>query len=300
MNVNFLIDENDVLSVIDELSHSRLAFEKLLEILQNTHEFDARVLYEKKFYSRKFENGECLADRVYSGNHDTRDDFLKFTRLIDKGTYIEDCYDIVSEEVVSDEDALGTYANSLNSVGVITRTDFSESAWWDFNKMMLIDAPERPMFFLRTFFMIEDVSEDIFWAYCCSAFPDLYFHDALCLKDFDIKDIELFPWLINCLAYLNDEALSDWKSHGDDFTRVAGTKGVEMSPESPNTRRQRAKMKLREIEISGVTVCCELHAKYQYNQGRVHFHIGQGLGNEILAKTNKKIIVGIFCKHLTI
>lgn len=108
------------------------------------------------------------------------------------------------------------------------------------------------------------------------------------------------------LADLNDHlptVLAETKYGPDVGKRFGARSQFTISPESSNTRNNASAMKERDViiekkhangSIDKHIVRCEWHLKIHPTRDRIHFHFG------IPAVAGDKIIVGIFCDHLTV
>jgi hypothetical protein len=132
-------------------------------------------------------------------------------------------------------------------------------------------------------------------------FPKLHFHaKASDIAKTGLDYATVLPTYFEHLCYLNDNAASDFNSltQPHELIASAGANGVEISPESSNTHKDKDAMKAREIAINGESVCCEWHSKLTKTQGRIHFFAWTHPKPEVQAVVGKKVIVGIIADHL--
>ncbi|WKX71030.1 hypothetical protein [Streptomyces sp. XD-27] len=148
--------------------------------------------------------------------------------------------------------------------------------------------------FWRGLYEREDVPEHLFPVLAADAFPGLVLADTLSFRKFDGTYRELRGWVAKVLAVLNDHFADALERHAGLPGHVQaelGRFGIDLSPESPNTRAKEKVMRQRDVEHDGETYRCEWHAKQHPARNRVHFTLPeQRLGGCIL--------VGIFVDHL--
>jgi hypothetical protein len=296
----FLIDEvyaHDLFSDVDDYSQSISSYTDLIE--ESTRGELREVLYTSDFYKKNV-NGKSSADIFFSDESSSgeyRDEFLRFTQLLNR----LDTYNPVDYLSESDaEEDFQFYISSGEHLGLLSDNDYSGCTWWSVNTQ-LISSVFSPREYCRYHLARNINDEDILWRVFSDLFPKIYLNtDSSRLKvsnlGFPIRDS--FSWVVSTLSYLNDHGIVDFQKGNKDFIQSASAKNIELSPESPKTHNSKDKMKKREISVSSMKVCCEWHAKYRFDKGRIHFHIGQGLSPEILKHTDSKVIVGIFCEHL--
>jgi hypothetical protein len=153
--------------------------------------------------------------------------------------------------------------------------------------------------FYRDAIEIEDYDVDTYFAHASRAFPDLFFKPNIAseCRRFSEPYRSIRPALTEAFAALGD-LLTDIRRDNSDL-RLAQKEfsvrsGFEISPESPNTHKNRSAMAERDIIISAKRLRCEWHLKLKPHVDRIHFHFGD---KDI---ENGKIIIGILCAHLKI
>lgn len=148
--------------------------------------------------------------------------------------------------------------------------------------------------FWRGLYEREDVSPHAFRVLAADAFPSLVLASSLSFRKFDGVYRELRTWVVRVLTVLNDHFADAMERHAgvaDGVQAELGRFGVDLSPESPNTRAKAAVMRQRDVAHEGETYRCEWHAKQHPARNRVHFTLPeQRLGGRIL--------IGIFVNHL--
>ncbi|MEN3536057.1 hypothetical protein AAH991_13160 [Microbispora sp. ZYX-F-249] len=148
--------------------------------------------------------------------------------------------------------------------------------------------------FWRYVYLLEDVAESEFFELVEAAFPNLLFHPDLTFRRLKGTYQELRDQVIEHLGALNDHFLSVHREAGGMPDRIAaafrslGLAGI--SPDSPNTHRNRKAMAQREVSYQGQIYLCEWHSKLGPTAGRIHFAFGGPL--------NDKILIGLFVDHL--
>lgn len=105
------------------------------------------------------------------------------------------------------------------------------------------------------------------------------------------------PKISQALTVLNDR-LSAIRNECQNDTnhikaRLSAAMGFSVSPESPNTRRNRQAMQERMATFNGKEVCCEWHVKFGPTTDRMHFHFGD---HQIM---EEKILICHFTDHFT-
>jgi hypothetical protein len=143
-------------------------------------------------------------------------------------------------------------------------------------------------------FALEHIAELDFFTVAEFAFPSLVFHPDLRFGKFDGSYSDLRSPVVKILGALDDHfahVLVQRNGLPHDVAAGMGKYGVDLSPESPNTRASNALMRLRDVTYDGATYHCEWHAKIERHRNRIHFTLpSQGPGGRIL--------IGIFAEHL--
>lgn len=148
--------------------------------------------------------------------------------------------------------------------------------------------------FLRGICVRDPITESDFFAAAAEAFPLLMFAEGLDFRRFRGSYVDVLPWVVSLLGTVNDHfAESLDRNRGDrngvmsDFSAV----GLTISPESPQTRRNRAAWNERFVSYRGVKYLCEWHGKRTPIVDRVHFSLP-------IEAYGDKILVGLFVDHL--
>lgn len=151
-----------------------------------------------------------------------------------------------------------------------------------------------PTEFWRALFTLEDVGEPDFFDHAREAFPQLLFADSLSFRKFDGTYAEMRDWVVRVLSVVHDhfaDALVAHSGQPHDIQAALGRFGLDLSPESPNTRSKPGIMKQRDVEYDGESYRCEWHGKKERHRNRVHFSLPQ-------PRLGGRILIGIFVDHL--
>jgi hypothetical protein len=158
----------------------------------------------------------------------------------------------------------------------------------------VLRCPEDVPGFWRGVYTHEGVPAERFFAFAQDAFPQLLFADSLRLHHFKGSYPQVLPWLVRLLGALNDHFARVLSECGGDQNKVMRrfrALGLEISPESPNTRKNAKAWEQRNVGHEGATYRCEWHGKRQWDRDRVHFSLP-------IAEQDNRILVGIFVGHL--
>ncbi|MFE3552424.1 hypothetical protein ACFXN2_27595 [Streptomyces kronopolitis] len=148
--------------------------------------------------------------------------------------------------------------------------------------------------FWRGLYEREDIPEHLFSALAADAFPGVVLSDTLSFRKFDGSYRELRGWVAEVLAVLDDHFADALERHAGLPSRIQaelGRFGIDLSPESPNTRAKEKVMRQRDVKHAGETFRCEWHAKQHPARNRVHFTLPE-------QRLCGRILVGIFVDHL--
>lgn len=306
--VNFVVDDLYVCSLFTEVETHAALIKELADLIQNCRSLSmANVYLTCDIYKKNTEVSLSLAETIFGEGllSHNRDLLLRIARLFDL------CFQYNPEDYFSDDPNLSEdfhyfLSTSDADVGLITKNNYTHHPWWRYSKMHHINQDLVALQYCRACISKLVVEETFFWEIAQELFPRIYFNEdpnRLRFSNLSIPGSSalVLNWVVKVLSYLNDFSISDFQaSQHSDFISRASAKGVNLSPESPNTRADPHKIRQRNINIAGVTVCCEWHAKYAYDRGRIYFHIGQSLGAQIAGRTKGKVIVGIFHQHLDV
>ncbi|MEV3963673.1 hypothetical protein AB0M34_22735 [Nocardia sp. NPDC050193] len=158
---------------------------------------------------------------------------------------------------------------------------------------ILTDETEIPDFW-RGVILREQVPEASFFAMAASAFPGLLLADSLGFHHFRGVYTEVLPWVVRVLAAVDDHFAEILAEHHGDHNRVISefsALGIDISPESPKTKKDGKAWAQRSIEYRGREYRCEWHGKRLCDRDRIHFSLP-------LAEHDGKILIGVFDGHL--
>ncbi|MFD7935866.1 hypothetical protein ACFV4T_15320 [Streptomyces sp. NPDC059755] len=148
--------------------------------------------------------------------------------------------------------------------------------------------------FWRSLFAREDVGEPDFFDRAREAFPELLFADSLSFRKFDGTYLEMRDWVVRVLSVVHDhfaDALVAHLGQPRDVQAALGRFGLDLSPESPNTRSKPRIMRQRDVVYDGESYRCEWHGKKERHRNRVHFSLPE-------PRLGGRILIGIFVDHL--
>ncbi|MFK0119499.1 hypothetical protein [Streptomyces sp. NPDC090994] len=157
----------------------------------------------------------------------------------------------------------------------------------------LVDASALCEFW-RDLFAREDIAEPDFLARARQAFPHLVFADSLTFRKFDGTYSEMRDWVVRVLCVVHDHFADALVRHSGQPHQVQaelGRFGLDLSPESPNTRAKPSVMRQRDVDHEGETYRCEWHGKKERHRNRVHFSLPD-------TRLGGRVLIGIFADHL--
>lgn len=294
--VNFYTNENLLIQHLVNVQECKEELRASIDTMEAVCDADVCELFvPRDFYSIDF-NGEAVGNIIYSNQSDgdVRDILIALSIVIDKA----ECCDL-------GENSLNIGLTSLlkNGTGALIAVgQFDLPDCWDSNKMVVVESPQNIKYALRKFYIEMKVPENYFSRYCGYMFDNIYFYDPPeNISLMGLKYSEVISDVIRHFSYLNDFALNDFSLYSQpiDIIRNAGSRGVEISPESPKTHGNIKAMAERFITIDGEKICCEWHTKFQPRQGRIHFYAWLNRPERIKAMIGEKVIVGIITHHLT-
>lgn len=148
--------------------------------------------------------------------------------------------------------------------------------------------------FWRELFSREDIDERCFFERAREAFPGLVFADSLSFRKFDGTYGEMRDWVVRVLSVVHDhftDALAKHAGKPADVKAELGHHGLNLSPESPNTRSKPKIMKQRDVRHDDEDYRCEWHAKKERHRNRIHFSLPE-------QRLDGRILIGVFVDHL--
>lgn len=177
--------------------------------------------------------------------------------------------------------------------GWITVTRTTEAGQDEVTLHVLRLADDIPVFW-RGLLTHESVAAERFFTFTEHAFPRLLFADSLRLHHFKGDYPEVLPWLVKLLGALDDHFTGTLAECGGDQTQVVrrfAALGLDISPESANTKKNARAWEQRNVEYGSGTYRCEWHGKRLWDRDRVHFSLP-------IAAYGGRILIGVFAEHL--
>jgi hypothetical protein len=174
------------------------------------------------------------------------------------------------------------------SVTLLTQTGHDEVT------MHVMRRPEDAPGFWRGLYTHENVPAESFFTLLQDAFPQLLFADSLRLNHFKGSYPEVLPWLVKLLGALNDHftrTLADCAGDQNQVMARFSALGLDISPESPNTKKNAKAWEQRNVDHQGAAYRCAWHGKRLWDRDRVHFSLP-------IPEHDDRILVGIFAGHL--
>ena len=163
----------------------------------------------------------------------------------------------------------------------------------------LIGTVPQAIDYYRDAVELGDFNENSFIANCGRAFPGLFIRQGIEAQIGSFTEAfrpHMRIKLVKALADLNDLIPKLVAEHRDIPTLIGhfnAASEFEISPESPRTHKNVAAMRERDADFGVKIIRCEWHLKISPERDRIHFHFGD---NEV---AKEKILVGLFCEHLT-
>jgi hypothetical protein len=310
----FCIDESsfrqiaDLPIVIGQLNHQ-------LSTIHNQHRQTVFKSWELDYV--EVNEGVEFCDLLYSGelnliDHDER---ILLIQTIDRCIVWDDAqFKIPDGEILLNGEATGsasimfvaTKALAADAIGIISlplegRGECSASVGPTPTKVYQVGLSTRLEPFYRFQMGFEKVSREEFTDWVPLAFPRLRFALEISsqIRRFQQKYDDIRDTIVDHLATLNDDFLSlllEGHRLADVCDRVKSTRGVVISPESPNTHGNASAMREREVSFRGEKIVCEFHTKLHPTHDRIHFSPSVRSDTD----ENKFLVVGPFAEHLTV
>ena len=301
MDFSFYVDDNCLIDVVSKVETDSSDLKSILELIDLVLDTSkATVFVSEDCLTSKIGN-ESACDFVYGTLMNThhKDLSLELQVLLDRMDEF-DPDDFFHDDYDDKEDG-GSCAYLVlktNRFGaLIGLYDSSSFSWWDGSSMTLIDNRKSIRDHYRKIFNA-NYTLPLLDEICMNVFDNIYFHSPI--KDIDNIGVCINQFkdsIIKHLSYLNDSAQFDYLNDSKKFINKAGSAGIDLSPESPNTHSDKEAMKARTIQINGHDVVCEWHTKITPTKGRIHFHFGSNLPSKVSSVTEGKLIVSAFVDH---
>lgn len=286
--MKIFLDESCVIKCFNGVvDNSSLEF--LLSITDKIKEIDFCEMHiTDDIYELDTGNGNTLYDNIDYSNSDVRDLAIRLGILIDRSKQI-------NVSGVNSMKGLQALLGS-GSGGLVTCGLRSKPHGWDFKLMYEIKSHDDIQKSLISYFINAKLPSKDFEKYCYAIFDKIYFYSAPCnIVKLNLSFHECVEDIFANLSYLNNNALNDFSGNlsNDEIIAKAGSVGVEISPESNNTRRNNKAIRERMIDVDGNALSFEWHTKLKKIKGRIHFN----------ARSNRdyrkgEVIIGIITNHL--
>lgn len=294
--INFYIEEKALIKYLANIEQNIEKLKISLATIEAACNAEVCALFAPPdFYSIDL-NGQTIGEIVYGKEQDgdVRDTLLWLSVALDKAS---SCTKV--------DHAAGIGMGSLLNAGLgalIAGDGVVLDKEWDHDRMMVVASPQQVALALRKLYIAAKVPEILFPRYCAAMFDNLYFHTSPAnIKAMGLQYDAVIGAVIKHFSYLNDMAMTDFETlpQPHDIIQRARAHGVEISPESPQTHRNRKAMSERNINIGSEALCCEWHTKFEPRQGRIHFYAWRVRSDKVKTITGEKVIVGIITHHLT-
>ena len=161
-------------------------------------------------------------------------------------------------------------------------------------KIHILRLPDDTPGFWRGLLTHENIPAERFFAFVEDAFPRLLFAGSLGLHHFKGAYAEVLPWLVKLLGALDDHfarTLAECGGERKQVVRRFSALGLDISPESPNTKKNAKAWEQRNVDYGDGTYRCEWHGKRLWDRDRVHFSLP-------IAAHDDRVLIGIFVGHL--
>ncbi|MDX3802309.1 hypothetical protein [Streptomyces sp. AK04-3B] len=293
----------------DEVQRLVRAFADVLEPLADGRQ----VALMRNAWSAECWEGVTLVDIAYTSDRRVpRDRRVWLARLLDKCRTLEPQEQDIPQQVNYgghvEEPSWGmthawTHAVAGRAMACLIVTIEPTLAGWTVVDRMVDGATAHLHFlseasqlreFWRGVFKYEAVPEERFFVLAEQAFPGLIFAEDLRFRRFAGSYGDVLPWIIQLFTALDDHFAAALERHRGDQNKVMAemsTYHVDISPESPGTRKNARAWAQRLVTYRGVEYRCDWHGKRLWNLDRVHF-------SRPLAEQENRILIGIFTDHL--
>jgi hypothetical protein len=296
--IAFFIDESTLVKILSGVKADLEPLRKFLGVVDaviDVRNDFIRIFCFSDVYSLNLQDGQNVAQVVFEGiqDGDLRDLLVRLQIALS------------STEPCEEDNGVGYGSTGLVLAGagaLISTSELSDLPWWVPEAMELAPLASHIPTIIKALYLKHRMSLSALVSVALILFPNLYFHVPLVnLKNTGLDYDEIRATVVNHLAYLGEKAITDFRSlvQPREIIGSAGAYGVEISPESPNTHRNKDAMKERDIVIAGESICCEWHTKLDAQRGRIHFYAWLHPKSAVRQVIGNKVIVGIITDHLT-
>lgn len=291
--IEFFLDEHALASLLEKaqanLNEILLVVESI-EGIRNSK--NCTLNLSENFYELKIGTAN-FADLIFQEPGNERDLFRRLQICLDQSSRIP---------IIHHNPLFGTeLLIAAGAGGIATSDDLSRFKWWDGSKMYAVRTVEEIPAAIRLVFLAKKLTASQFDMLIEEMYPNLYFLDRPDCKKMGLAYVENIEKLMDHLDWLNDHANEAYARHPkEDFAAHAAGFSVDISPESPQTHRNKAAVRERTISINGKEAFCEWHSKIEKTKGRIHFvPNNQARDAAIKQMAGEKLIIGVVAKHLT-
>lgn len=295
--LNLLVNINDQCEILRDVIN-------FVDWIREKNQLMVDLSYSSRFYEKSLAEDKVLGDYIYKDlvSSEHRDIVLALTILLDKLESFEP-NKYLCDEIVYNTEILecGHYALLCYKDKSFFVISNSKEDFYFFDR--IIDTKFKLIQVMREWVKNNDFDDEDIYAVRDCLFNNLYYVPTdFSFSRFGVSSLDLKKIFVDHLAFLNDRAQLLYQEDSSNFEFIANAAGINLSPESPQTHRNKSAMKKREISISNNIVICEWHTKITPTKGRIHFHFGinfrENIMHEIKEETKGKLIIGIFCEHL--
>lgn len=303
MEFKFLIDEVYLSSLFSNIEDNYSEIEWFTD-LKNNIPTQLGTIYITRDLLGKIFNGVSNAEIFYPSQGRSRDIAMRFHLAQQRFYKTYSANDYLEPNHHNTQEDFQTFISNNNGISLITNFNYENEIWWRNSDFISIYSMGKIAIECTRDIISNYIScrDDEFKIVVPVIFPNIYVHwtNKIKLENFNISPIPM-RWIVESLSYLNDYAVEDYRKNPSQFMDKAQIKGFNLSPESTKTRKSTRMMNERKIKINGKNICCEWHFKYSKSDGgRIHFHFGYDVGEDIKTETGGRPIVGIFAQHLSI
>ncbi len=306
MELNFVLDDGSIFEVISNYKSGQIDRIELNNVISDFNFLSDSIrshsvgaIYSNVGILLDCVDGENIADFIYDQNNVDRDKALSLSINIDRSEkYIPE--DHFSEDIYDQGGWCSCCFALSTGATIVAKRTLSTLAFWN-DSFFMVDNESNLIARYRSHIVHTSPSEEVIWSYSDIMWSNLYFvKENVEFKNFDLHYRNAVEIVVRHLSYLNDFSQDHKQNDPDNFIGEAGSQGVDLSPESPNTHKNKDAMKERWVSIGGESVLCEWHTKLQPQIDRIHFNIGSSLSHSVSNITKGKVVIGIFTDHLTV
>lgn len=265
-------------------------------------EFKKSVYISDDYQCFKINENYIYEHLSHSDNPSYRDSFLLLFITLEKlDKFDSECH--IDDGVYEKDEFFASSFIQNKYSGFITSRNLTDEDWWDNRLHHKLCTTEDVVQVEKSKFLIDGCNYQQFYDYKHLFWPECYFHNGTTnrFSNLSVSEQQYLAVLIRHLDFLDKDARSIFSLNPEPsrFIAEAASKGVDLSPESPNTHRNSSAMSERVIDIGHSPVSCEWHTKITPTTGRVHFNLNINELECLPSEVKNKLIVGIFAGHLT-